>query len=59
MFVSLAQRKNQRDIPPTKAFPRGKDAICFGQRPPYAKVGVWLSGFRPCGIRHGVFSASA
>ena len=33
LFVSLAQRKNQRDIHPTKASPQGEDATA----PPVAR----------------------
>jgi hypothetical protein len=41
---SLAQRKRiKRDIPPTKAFPQGKDAIDSGQGPPSVKVLVSLA----------------
>ena len=37
---SGAEKRTKRDIPPTKAFPQGKNAICYGQRPPSAIVFV-------------------
>jgi len=43
VLFSGAEKRTKRDIPPTKAFPRGKDAIDFGQRPPFVKVLVSLA----------------
>ena len=51
VHFSGAEKRNQRDITPPRP-PQGEDAIDFGQRLHYIRVFVWLSSFRPFGIRH-------
>ena len=36
-----------------------EDVIDYGQKPPFIKVLVWLSSFRPFGVRHDFLSATA
>ena len=43
-LLSSVRRKKQRSIHPLQGLPLyGEDAICFGQRPAYAKVLVSLA----------------
>jgi len=53
-LLSRKKRSKRKHDPPDLPFKGG--SICYGQRPAYAKILVWLSSFRPFGIRHGVFN---
>ena len=55
---SLREKERKRGALPPRPPTKG-DAICFGQRPAYAKVLVTLSNFRPFGIRDGCFISCA
>lgn len=49
-LLSRKKRSKRKHDPPDLPFKGG--SICYGQRPAYAKILVWLSSFRPFGIRH-------
>ena len=42
-FLSARKKRTKESTHPTKASPRGEDAICFGQRPAYTKDLVSLA----------------
>ena len=52
LTFSGAEKEAKRHPPIPSPSLYGRGVIDSGQRPPSIKVLVWLSSFRPCGVRH-------